>query len=581
MLSLVSSASVALALLVSNQATALSSNSSIPSTIESTNSATGQTVTITNGTIEGRYVKSFSQDQFLGIPYAQPPVGSLRFAHPQPINKTWDSPLKATDYGPICIAYPLTLPISPPTGNYTYSEDCLTINVVRPAGTTSTDRLPVLVWIYGGGFQEGGSGEAYYNISALLQNSVEAGNPLLIVSFNYRLRGWGFLGGDSVRAEGSLNSALHDQRLALHWIHENIAAFGGDASKVTIQGESAGAASVGFQLLAYGGRDDGLISAAVAQSGGPYHFTSYVTGAQQEEIYQSVLAATNCTSSHDSLACLRAAPFSALDGIFATLPFFPVIDGDFIQQASSIALARGHFLKVPLLIGTNTDEGKLFVSTGSNTSAEFRSYISSNPYFSTSNNETISRLLCAYPYPGSNSTHGQSDDTVPLPAPYGSQFHRTARFLGDMLFVAGRRYTAEIWAKHNVPVYTYRFDTIPADVDALTLGATHFQEVAFVFNNVNMRGLSKDPFAIVPEERRDSYLALSRLMTRMWTSFAATGEPNQHHVDGFNTTWPEYSTSRSNIVFDGSKTSLGYVEKDDWRGDALRLIIDSSLDFGR
>jgi hypothetical protein len=213
----------------------------------------------------------------------------------------------------------------------------------------------------------------------------------------------------------------------------------------------------------------------------------------------------------------------------------------------------------------------------------------------------VDLLLDAYPYPGLNSTHGQSDDTLEPPAPYGAQFARVARYIGDAMFTAGRRYTCEIWAQHGLPCYSYRFNTVPANTDVVTLGATHFEEVAFVFNNVIGTGMDSSPFAVTPSSREQRYRQLGQLMSRMWISFAGTHSPNNHRskltpnvllylhqlvdssfllVESFNTTWPKYTLdSPKNMVFDGNITS--FVEDDNWRIAALNLIIDRALDYSR
>lgn len=491
----------------------------------------GPTVTIQNGTIVGKHIESYNQDAFLGVPFAQPPVGNLRFNAPQPINQTWTTSLSATEYGAVCINYLMNLPLDPSdlATRYPQSEDCLTINVVRPAGTKPNARLPVLAWIYGGGFQEGGAADERYNASALVQKSVQIGQPSIVVTMNYRLQGWGFLAGHDVTNQALLNLGIQDQRLALQWIQDNIHAFGGDRGRVTIQGESAGAASVGFHLLANGGRDDGLFSAAICQSGGPYYFGSFAQASQSEETYQAVLEATNCTGAHDTLQCLRAAPFEALDTAFGSLSFLPAIDGTLVPEYSSTALAKGRFVRVPLLIGANTDEGKIFASsTAVNTTEELAGFISQFAYIHTTNNETVQDLLEAYPEPGSNSLHGQSDDTLSVSAPYGSQFLRTARYTGDVLFIAGRRYTCEVWTQNGLPCYSYRFNTIPGGSDPLYMGATHYEEVAFVFGNLLGQGMPENAFDVQPAERAESYKKTSDLMGRMWMSFAATHSPNAH-----------------------------------------------------
>lgn len=184
-----------------------------------------------NGTYEGLYLPTYDQDAFLGIPYAQPPIGSLRFKWPQSLNSSFQSTRSATQYGYSCYQY---------GSKFNLSEDCLTLNVVRPHGYENTS-LPVLVWIYGGGLFAGSSADPQYNLSGIVKTSQEIDRPIVAVSLNYRLGMWGFLQTPQILAEGSSNAGLLDQRMALRWLQENIAAFGGDPKRVTIWGKSTGA----------------------------------------------------------------------------------------------------------------------------------------------------------------------------------------------------------------------------------------------------------------------------------------------------------------------------------------------------
>jgi carboxylesterase type B len=154
---------------------------------------------------------------------------------------------------------------------YNVSEDCLYLNVIRPSNSSKKHRggLPVAVWIYGGGFSQGSGVDTRYNLSFIVQESVNLGQPMLGITLNYRLSAWGFLQGDQVRGSGDTNIGLRDQRLALQWIQENIASFGGDPEQVTIWGQSAGAGSVGMHIMAYNGRDDKLFRSAIMESGSP------------------------------------------------------------------------------------------------------------------------------------------------------------------------------------------------------------------------------------------------------------------------------------------------------------------------
>lgn len=200
------------------------------------------TAKVLNGTLFGFHNPTYNEDIFLGIPYSQPPVGDLRFRQAQPLNTSWEGLKNATNYSPECIGYGSDTWV---LGNI-ISEDCLTLNVIKPAGVSPGAGLPVAVWIHGGGLTNGGSRDPRYNLSFIVEQSTLSRAPMIGVSINYRLHAWGFLFGEEVAAAGSDNIGFRDQRLALHWIQENIAAFGGDPTKVTIWGQSAGAGSGKF-----------------------------------------------------------------------------------------------------------------------------------------------------------------------------------------------------------------------------------------------------------------------------------------------------------------------------------------------
>lgn len=338
------------------------------------NVPTAQTL---NGTYSGLYSQSFNQDFFLGIPYATPPLVDLRFLPPESLNSSFNGTRVATAYSPHCAGY----------GGSTYpiSEDCLSLNVVRPAGSFN-HTLPVAVFIHGGGFFEGGSADPRYNLSYIVSQSVNISEPMIAVSLNYRLSAWGFLYGNLVAGSGNTNVGLRDQRLALHWIQENIAGFGGDPTKVTIWGQGAGAISVGLHGTAYGGRDDDLFRAVIMQSGSPMPYRS-LNGTQffqplYDQIVRSVkpnstYAAANliagnasCITAADSLSCLRSASFDDINAaVNATGPqsWFPVIDGDFLGKSPSQLMQEFNFVQVPMLNGANTDEGASFMPSSVST----------------------------------------------------------------------------------------------------------------------------------------------------------------------------------------------------------------------
>lgn len=206
------------------------------------------------------------------------------------------------------------------------------------------------------------------------------GKPFIAVTLNYRLSAWGFLSSSEVSGSGNTNLGLRDQRMALRWIQENIRAFGGDPDKVTIWGESAGGMSVGYHLTAYGGRDDGLFRGGIMESGGsisasPANYTGY------QDKYDALVSKVNCSNAADTLQCLREVPFNKLNSVlngtngYSDYNFSPVVDGDLIRNWGSVNLDRQEFVKVPIIAGTNTDEGTAFGPVGINTTQQFYSYL--------------------------------------------------------------------------------------------------------------------------------------------------------------------------------------------------------------
>ncbi|KAH0040810.1 carboxylesterase family protein, partial [Aureobasidium melanogenum] len=479
------------------------------------------TVHVKNGTYTGYYASAYGTDNFLGMPYSQPPVGDLRFRVPQSLNTTWSGTRNATQYSPECIGYGRD---TWSQGNYV-SEDCLTLNVIKPAG--SCESLPVLVWIHGGGLVMGGSADHRYNQSFIVQQSVEAGMPIIAVSINYRLSSWGFLYGREIQESGNTMNGFRDQRLALRWVQENIAAFGGDPNRVTIQGESSGGTSVGAQLLAYNGRNDSLFHAAIAESGAPVGLQPDFDIEDWEPVIANISKATGCNGAGSVLDCLRKVPTDKLNSVInSTLTlgarYGPVVDGDWFTQTASQALAKGDFLKVPYIIGVNEAEGVGFGPGGLNTTQQVLNYLVRSGYDNTTAHE-IAILYPDIPDIGVPSTlHGRPNATI------GLQFKRAAAIGQDMSMNAGRRLTAHWWARHGATSYTYIFNALVNGLPYFA-GAVHFQEVAFVFYNTEGPGYPQNgnpnPLG---GPARESLVTLAKQMCRMWISFVNYGDPNMH-----------------------------------------------------
>jgi len=301
------------------------------------------TVTLANGTVVGSTDSATNIQRFLGVPYAQPPVGDLRLRQAVSLNASFGT-LQATMFGYSCHG-------RGPNGNS--SEDCLTLNIWRPCGLPSAP-LPVMVWLYGGGLAAGSASQPLFDGTNLVRISTEIGKPVLLVSLNYRLAGLGFLAARQMAELGLLNLGMLDQRLALAWVRDNARAFGGDPAKVTLFGESAGAVSIYSHMAAYGGRDDGLFRAAILQSGGAFPLSRPDAPAPQAA-FDSLITNTNCASlakanASEQLDCIRRLPIAEFRAkVGGTTGQY--IDGGFSPTSIQFAFPAGKYVKVATMVG--------------------------------------------------------------------------------------------------------------------------------------------------------------------------------------------------------------------------------------
>lgn len=237
-----------------------------------------------------------------------------------------------------------------------FSEDCLYFNLVRPSGLEKNASIPVAIWIHGGGFINGAGIQPNFNMSFLVQQSVKIGKPIIGINLNYRLGTLGFLSGsDEIK---DFNSGLLDQRMLLEWVQENIRSFGGDPSRVTIFGESAGAGAVGYHLTAHGGRDDKLFHGAIMESGSPINVRFVPDKAGFSDSYKELTRQTGCADKTSPLQCLRALPYEQLYNTIAQSNasvsisrFNPVVDGEFVRKRGSVSLEAGEFIHIPIMSG--------------------------------------------------------------------------------------------------------------------------------------------------------------------------------------------------------------------------------------
>ncbi|KAJ7220049.1 carotenoid ester lipase precursor [Mycena pura] len=440
--------------------------------------STAPVVSIQQGNVQG--FTSGSLTQFLGIPFAAPPLGALRLALPAPPHP-FNGTFQAASKGPACpqqsgslssaftavVDNPVLdllailsavvgdllslLGLGPPTTPVAPEpqEDCLTIDVILPAGSTAASKLPVIFWIYGGGFQFGSTRDN--DGTTVVSRSIQLGEPVIYVAANYRVNAFGFLGGKEVKAAGVGNLGLQDQRAALRWVNQNIGAFGGDPTKVTIWGGSAGSVSVGLHMVTNGGDPEGLFRAAFMACSNLHSVSGSVIPTQDitagQPSYDQIVSLSGCSSSSDTLACLRTVPYQTLlDAVNQTpsifsymslrLAYTPWTDGVFLTENAQDLLANGEYAKIPFINGDVQDEGTLFSLSNSNitTSDETLAYIKQF-WFPDASDAQIATIGTLYP---DDITAGSPFNTGTLNA-ITPEYKRLAALQGDAFFQAPRR----------------------------------------------------------------------------------------------------------------------------------------------
>jgi para-nitrobenzyl esterase len=453
----------------------------------------GTLIALADGMVQGEI--DGGTRRFFGIPFAQPPLGDLRWRPPQPV-EPWQGVLQANEMSlPCAQVSSLTTPASD-------NEDCLYLNVWTP-DPAPTEPLPVMVWIHGGGNTSGstadliplGVGGLFYNGRTLAET-----RGVVVVSTNYRLNIFGFLSHPDLAAEDpeypySGNQALLDQRAALQWVRDNIIAFGGDPDNVTIFGESAGSFNVCSHVASP--LSDGLFHRAISQSGGCT--TRQNTLAEGVQRTEELIETVGCGSEADPLACLRTLPASTL--LANANGFEPIVDGGFLPDQPRTLYDTGAFSRVPYILGSNTDEGTLFLVTSPPVQTEAEYFDALEEQYG----DRADAIAAAYPV----SDFANPNDAL-------------ARVVGDSGLVCGTYDTARRAAAGGADVYLYNFDW-PVLTDILPfLRATHGAEIAFVFGSAE---------APTPDDT-----AIGRAMQGYWTRFARSGDPNG---DGA-LAWPRY-----------------------------------------
>lgn len=451
--------------------------------------AHAQTVQTSSGAVKGAETGS-GVAAFLGIPYAAPPVGENRWRAPQPV-KSWSGERDASKYAADCAQAPFPPDAAPIQTKP--SEDCLYLNVWKPASAKAGAKLPVMVWVHGGGFVNGGSSPAVYSGSNFARDGV------VLVSLNYRLGRYGFFAHPALAAEGfGGNFGFLDQIAALKWVQANVAAFGGDPANVTIFGESAGGMSMHMLLQAPEAR--GLFHKAIIESGGGRDRTlpmpTIATAAKAGEAFAPGLTAS----------ALRALPEEKVTADLSMMtmgkPGYsgPMVDGRTIFGSSIDAISAGLYANVPVMVGANSADGFPMVT---DKDAIFASY------------------------------GAKAADARKLYDPAGTE---TGLVVGtmtsaDKMFIEPARAVARALAARGQQAYLFRFGYAHPDFQKAMGGAPHASELPYVFDTVAARTQWK----MVPAEA-----AVAKRTHDLWVAFARAGNPGA--------SWPAASTNDTKVM---------------------------------
>ncbi|KAI0020421.1 alpha/beta-hydrolase [Xylariomycetidae sp. FL0641] len=523
-------------------------------------------VTTPQGTIVGS--SALNVENFAGIPFAEPPTGSLRLKPPQRLNSSLGE-FDATGAGPACpqmffsddYGTLVTQVLGDLTNNPLFqtvsdqTEDCLTMRVMRPAGISADANLPVLFWIFGGGFELGSP--QMYDGTDLVLNGVSQDKPFIFVSVNYRVAGFGFMGGKEILADGASNLGLLDQRMGLEWVQDNIASFGGDPTKVTIWGESAGAISVFDQMALYGGdityNGNPLFRAAIMNSGSVVP-ADPVDCDKAQAVYDTVVDAGGCSGSDDTLQCLRELDYdtfldaaNSVPGILGyssiALSYLPRPDGTVLPDSPDKLVINGQYAPVPMIIGDQEDEGTLFSLFQPNltTTDEVVDYLHSYFFPAGATRELIADLVATYPDDpsvGSPFGTGTLNDVYP-------QFKRLAAMLGDFTFTLTRRLFLNKTHETNpdVPAWSYLSSY---DHGTPILGTFHGSDLLQVF------------YGVLPNYA-------SEAIQGYYINFVYNMDPNTaDYAD-----WPQWNEDKQLMQFHADDANL---LADDFRSDQYDFI---------
>lgn len=488
---------------------------------------------------------------FWALPFAEPPLASKRFHYATPLaaSSSWGVPRLARQLSKSCPQNP--------RNKSTESEDCLYLNVYTPRSAPGGGTLlPVMFWLYGGGFRHGDAYQLLAGKPLYDGGMLAANHDVVIVTSNYRTGLLGFNTYTKGPNGETGTQALDDQRLALRWTSENIRAFGGDPSRVTIFGESAGAMSVLYHLVSPPSWP--YFSKAIMQSGSSKTSWLFQPKADAAAANAAWAEAVGCPASdHDQLECLQALPgyvfVNAPEGVvggsplFGAFPVGPIVDGTAhgLLDVPINLVAAGMFAKVPLMLGANKDDGSLFVPT---VFGLVPGHQTKMPQDSRDNHMAVDWCFGASQADAIFEAYPDSEYTQSLnntPNAYQQQFSQVIR---DAVFQCSNRALATQWHAHGVPVFLYTFAFDFGELDKyFRLGDFHASDLPFVWRN--------DLWLPELVRRTPGVARMGEIMSCLWASFALTADPNGSPepslwlrncgaVHGNVTAWPAFGDRR-------------------------------------
>ncbi|KAI1093971.1 alpha/beta-hydrolase [Rostrohypoxylon terebratum] len=507
-------------------------------------------VQIGESRISYRGITKGSVEFFERIKFAHDTSGSRRFAPPEPYTPPDGSQIDATAPGPAC---PQSKPGIPPffVDTPDISEDCLHLRIARPAGTTADDRLPVVVWLHGGGVIKGSAYDPHFDPDNIIKLSTSIKKPVIYVSLNYRLTIFGFANLPTLHDQKSLNVGMRDQRAGFQWIRDNIASFGGDPDSITAFGLSSGGTFISLQTLAYGGEKGVPFTKAWAMSGPPGTALNITSDAPRLHTF-AVAERLGCQTEDDkaTLKCLREMPMeklteTAMDYSVTNHPpaglftFIPTVDDDFIPDRHTVLYKAGRFTKdIPLVFGWTQDDGATNAGAASSFQSEdniktpikaFAHALTDKDYedlFSLYSASDFEQELRNY-----EASKAASDPTVSI------HFFRASRIMRDLLFTCSSiDFGYEMSRQSENPDFpgVRVYDLNQTMLTPLFKGAgmpyigvAHGSDTNYIFDGVFPEG------AISEEDQK-----LSNSMATAFINFAYTGDPTSAGDEHFGS-WPE------------------------------------------